>query len=249
MSRRDGWHGFDDIEDDYAMLDPIKLTITTPGIDDEGRAQELGIPAAIVTNYLIDHGIVCEKTDYYSFLLLNSLGTTRAKQGTLLAELLKFKEMFDENRPLCEVFPELVSSYPERYGSCGLRDHAQEMHRYLVRRRMLGKMQAAFEVIPRQELKPADAYREVVRRNVEYLHLDQMRGRIPAVMIVPYPPGIPVAMGGELLDGDSDAILDYLLARQDFENAFPGYEGDIHGVERDVVNGKTFFKTLCIKSR
>lgn len=48
--------------------------------------QPTGIPASIVTNYLISHNIVCEKTDYYSFLMLNSLGTTRAKQGTLLAD-------------------------------------------------------------------------------------------------------------------------------------------------------------------
>ena len=72
------------------MLDPIKLTFTTPGIDDHGKMQDEGIPAAIVTEYLILKGIVCEKTDYYSFLLLNSLGTTEAKQGTLLSALLRF---------------------------------------------------------------------------------------------------------------------------------------------------------------
>ena len=73
------------------MLDPIKLTFTTPGIADDGTMQPTGIPASIVTNYLISHNIVCEKTDYYSFLMLNSLGTTRSKQGTLLAALLQFK--------------------------------------------------------------------------------------------------------------------------------------------------------------
>lgn len=28
----DAWHGFGDIEDGYCMLDPIKVSITTPGI-------------------------------------------------------------------------------------------------------------------------------------------------------------------------------------------------------------------------
>ena len=41
-------------------------------------------------------------------------------------------------------------------------------------------------------------------------------------------------------------ILDYLLTRQAFEEPFPGYEGDIHGVERESVNGKTVFTTMCI---
>ncbi len=61
MSKDNPWHGFLDIEDDYAMLDPIKLTITTPGINDAGEMAEEGIPASLVTNFLIDKGIVCEK--------------------------------------------------------------------------------------------------------------------------------------------------------------------------------------------
>lgn len=247
MSADNNWHGFDDIEPDYVMLDPIKLTITTPGIDDAGVMADWGIPASILTNYLIDHNIVCEKTDYYSFLMLNSLGTTRAKQGTLLAELLKFKEAFDANLPLAQVLPGLVKSHPERYAGTGIKDHCVEMHRWIKEHQLLDKMQDAFEVIPDQALKPADAYHEVVRRNVEYVRLDKMGGRIPAVMMVPYPPGIPIIMGGEILNDRARPIHDYLLARQAFENHFPGYEGDIHGVEREVVNGKTCFKTLCVK--
>lgn len=247
MSAGNNWHGFDDIEPDYVMLDPIKLTITTPGIDDAGVMADWGIPASILTNYLIDHNIVCEKTDYYSFLMLNSLGTTRAKQGTLLAELLKFKEAFDANLPLEQVLPGLVKNHPERYAGAGIKDHCIEMHRWIRDHQLLDKMQDAFEVIPDQALKPADAYHEVVRRNVEYVRLDRMSGRIPAVMMVPYPPGIPIIMGGEILNDRAKPIHDYLLTRQAFENRFPGYEGDIHGVEREVVNGKTCFRTLCVK--
>ena len=108
-------------------------------------------------------------------------------------------------------------------------------------------MQAAFEVIPDQKLKPADAYHEVVRRNVEFVFLDDMMNRIPAVMMVPYPPGIPIIMGGEIFNEKAEPILDYLLTRQAFEEAFPGYEGDIHGVERKIVDGRTVFTTMCVK--
>lgn len=247
FSPADHWHGFDDIEENYAMLDPIKLTFTTPGLDEHGVMAETGIPASIVTDYLIKHGIVCEKTDYYSFLLLNSLGTTKAKQGTLLAALLKFKELYDANVPLRQVQPDLVETYSNAYGKVGLRDHCQAIHEYFKEHRLLDLMQAAFQVIPDQAMRPADAYHEVVRKNVEYVELGDMAGRIPAVMLVPYPPGIPVIMGGELFSDKAAPIFDYLTARQDFENCFPGYESDIHGVERLERDGKKFFKTLCVK--
>lgn len=247
FSPADDWHGFEGMEENYAMLDPIKLTFITPGIDQHGVMADTGIPASIVTDYLINHGIVCEKTDYYSFLLLNSLGTTKAKQGTLLAALLKFKELYDANVPLHLVQPALVKAYPQAYGKAGLKDHCQAIHAYFKEHRLLDLMQAAFQVIPDQAMKPSDAYHEVVRKNVEYVELGDMAGRIPAVMLVPYPPGIPVIMGGELLNQKAAPIFDYLSARQDFENLFPGYESDIHGVERFERDGKKFFQTLCVK--
>ena len=242
----DPWHGFADMEDNYAMLDPIKLTVTTPGIHADGSMGEWGIPASVVTNYLIGHNIVCEKTDYYSFLMLNSLGTTRAKSGTLLAALLKFKADYDANKCLCKIFPELAEAHPDAYRGIGLRDHCQAMHEWIRKHRLLEKMHAAFETIPDQAVKPAEAFRQVVLGNVESVELSKAAGRIQAVMMVPYPPGIPVIMGGEIFNDKAAPILDYLLARQQFEETFPGYEGDIHGVERKQVNGKTVFTTMCI---
>lgn len=247
FSKNNNWHGFKDIEDNFVMLDPIKLTFTTPGIDDEGRMAKMGIPASIVSNYLIDKGVVCEKTDYYSFLLLNSLGTTEAKQGTLLSALLCFKKLYDENALMDLVFPELVKAYPDAYAGVGLKGHASAIHEYFRKHAMLDRMQEAFEVIPDQAMKPADAYHEVVRKNVEYVDLSEMMGRTPAVMIVPYPPGIPIMMGGEKMNKKAAPIFQYLKLRQDFENEFPGYESDIHGVEREERGGKKYFKTLCVK--
>jgi lysine decarboxylase/arginine decarboxylase len=247
LSSKDNWHGFEDMEENYAMVDPIKLTFTTPGLDENGRMADEGIPASIVTDYLILHGIVCEKTDYYSFLLLHSLGTTKAKQGSLLATLLRFQELYNTNAPLQTVLPALVASHPEAYAAVGLKDHCNNIHRYYREHGLLDKMQAAFQVIPDPAMKPADAYHQVVRKNVEYVELQNMMGRIPAVMMVPYPPGIPIMMGGETMNDHARPIFDYLVARQDFENVFPGYESDIHGVERVERDGKKFFKTLCVK--
>lgn len=251
MSGKKGfnWHGFEDMEENYVMLDPIKLTFTCPGIDDKGNiSKKFGIPAAVVTNFLINKGIVCEKSDYYSWLLLNSLGTTKGKQGTLLAELFKFKELYDTNALLEEVFPEMVAQYPKNYEGVGLKDHCQAIHTYFSDNKILEKLQDAFNVIPYQQISPAQAFHQVVRKNVEYVELKEMMGRVPAVMIVPYPPGIPIMMGGEIMNEKAEPIHDYLMLRQDFENKFPGYESDIHGVERKQgPDGKKYFETYCMK--
>jgi lysine decarboxylase/arginine decarboxylase len=54
-------------------------------------------------------------------------------------------------------------------------------------------------------------------------------------------------MGGEVMNKKASPIFEYLKLRQDFENTFPGYESDIHGVERIEKDGKKYFKTLCVK--
>lgn len=248
LNSADNWHGFEDIEENYAMLDPIKLTFVTPGVAPDGSLKERGIPAAVVTNYLLDEGIVCEKTDYYSFLLLNSLGTNRAKQETLLSALLKFKRLYDENAPLSESLPELVEKYPQRYSKdTGLKDHCREVHEYIKSHNMLELLHGAFEALPEQAMNPTAAYRNVVAKNVEYVELREIGGRVPAVMVVPYPPGIPVIMGGEIFNKRSKAICDYLKALEDFENRFPGYEREIHGVEKLKRDGKIRFRIMCVK--
>ena len=32
----DKWHGFQNLEDDYCMLDPIKVSVVTPGVNTDG---------------------------------------------------------------------------------------------------------------------------------------------------------------------------------------------------------------------
>lgn len=73
----DEWHGFKGLEDGYCLLDPIKVTILTPGGNVDGSI--CGIPAAIVTKFLDKRGIQVEKTGDYSLLFLFSIGVTESK--------------------------------------------------------------------------------------------------------------------------------------------------------------------------
>lgn len=54
------------------MLDPIKATVITPGLDVDGDFADWGIPAGILTRYLSEHGIIVEKTGLYSFFIMET---------------------------------------------------------------------------------------------------------------------------------------------------------------------------------
>jgi arginine decarboxylase len=122
------WHGFGAVDGGFCMLDPIKVTVTTPGIDAAGVFADRGIPAQVVTLFLDEQRIEIEKTGDYTFLVLFSIGMTKGKWGTLLDGLLAFKRAHDENVPLRDALPTLAGSNPERYGSLGLADLCDEMH-------------------------------------------------------------------------------------------------------------------------
>src|SRR6185312_9619501 len=83
----DDWHGFGKLAEGFNMLDPIKATVVTPGLDMDGGFGETGIPAAIVTKYLAEHGIIVEKTGLYSFFIMFTIGITKGRWNSMVTEL------------------------------------------------------------------------------------------------------------------------------------------------------------------
>ena len=79
----------------FNMLDPIKATVLTPGLDVDGDFADHGIPAAIVTKYLAEHGVIVEKTGLYSFFIMFTIGITKGRWNTLLTALQQFKADYD----------------------------------------------------------------------------------------------------------------------------------------------------------
>ena len=96
----DRWHGFEGLAADHVLVDPIKVTILTPGLSADGSMQDHGIPAAVVVKFLSARRIEIEKTGLYSFLVLFSMGITKGKWSTLITELINFKDLYDANAPL-----------------------------------------------------------------------------------------------------------------------------------------------------
>jgi len=232
----DEWHGFPNLEEGYAMLDPIKVTVLTPGVEDDGSLSKWGIPAALVVKYLDCQGIINEKSGDYSILFLFSMGVTKGKWGTLIARFFSFKNLYDNNTMLEDVFPDLTQTYPARYAGMTLPRLAEEMHEFKRESHQLELLDKAFSTLPDPFMTPAEAYRKLVKNEVERVTLEEAQGRIMASGIVPYPPGIPLLMGGERAGTLKEPVMAYLRSLQDFDNRFPGFGHDIHGIEME--NGR-----------
>lgn len=237
------WHGFGEIEDGYCMLDPIKVSVVTPGVSPSGALMPVGIPAAVLTSYLAQQGIVVEKTTDFTLLFLFSIGVTKGKWGTLVSALLGFKRDYDANLPLSRALPQLVASWPERYGDMGLKDLCDRMFEAMAELQTTSLMGQAFSVLPEPRLTPTAAYEQLVKNNIERLTLEEMSGRTVATGVVPYPPGIPLLMPGENAGVGDGPVLGYLKALEAFDQRFPGFAHDIHGVE--VEDG--LYRIACLK--
>jgi arginine decarboxylase len=225
------WHGFGNLEDGYCMLDPIKVSIVTPGVADKGGLEKSGIPATLVTGYLHYKGVEVEKTTDFTILVLFSIGITKGKWGTLLNGLLDFKRDYDANAPLEQALPGLVNDHGATYGGLGLRDLADQMFAQLKSSKQVQSMAEAFSTLPEPRLSPNAAYQYLVRDEIEHVPLEQLADRVLATSVVPYPPGIPMLMPGEATGPDDGPYLGYLRALQNWDKKFPGFGHDTHGVE------------------
>jgi arginine decarboxylase len=237
------WHGFGNLAPGFNMLDPIKATVITPGLDVEGDFAESGIPAAIVTKYLAEHGIVVEKTGLYSFFIMFTIGITKGRWNTLLTELQQFKDDYDQNQPLWRVLPEFVAKYP-RYERIGLRELCHQIHDIYKTNdvaRLTTEMYLS-DMIP--AMKPGDAFARMAHREIDRVPIDELEGRVTSVLLTPYPPGIPLLIPGERFNR---TIVRYLQFARSFNDRFPGFETDIHGlVEEPREHGRMYYFVDCV---
>ncbi|MCY9776668.1 arginine decarboxylase [Proteus mirabilis] len=245
----DKWHGFsdEDIADTDSMLDPVKVTITCPGITADGQYQKMGIPGYIMTKFLDDRRIEIARTGDYTLLILFSVGVTKGKWGTLLESLLTFKKLYDSDALAVDAIPSLKEISPQ-YAKITLKQLCQSMHEKMDELDLMKHINDAVNSVPEPVMSPADAYQKVVRYKTEHVHLDDFSGRISASMLVPYPPGIPVLMPGERLPKGDEGVIGYLKALQNFDNTFPGFEHEIQGINVDE-NGDFWVRAIVEDER
>lgn len=236
------WHGFGKLADGFNMLDPIKSTIVTPGLDMDGRFAETGIPAGIVTKFLAEHGIVVEKTGLYSFFIMFTIGITKGRWNTLLTALQQFKDDYDRNQPMWRIMPEFCKKQPQ-YERMGLRDLCQHVHKLYAQYDIARLTTEIYTSELKPAIAPADAYAYIAHRKTERVPIDELEGRITVGLITPYPPGIPLLIPGEVFNSK---IVEYLRFSRAFNAEAPGFETDIHGVIEETVHGETQYFVDCV---
>jgi arginine decarboxylase len=94
-------------------------------------------------------------------------------------------------------------------------------------------------------MKPSDAFAKMAHGEIDRLRIEELEGRATAVLLTPYPPGIPLLIPGERFN---KTIVDYLRFARDFNKRFPGFETDIHGLVSSQVDGQREYYVDCVKT-
>jgi len=239
----DKWHGFGKLEKGFNLLDPIKATIITPGLSISGESKNSGIPAAIVTKYLSEHGVVVEKCGLYSFFIMFTIGITKGRWNTLVTELQQFKDCYDRNRPLWKIMPAFCQKYPE-YEKIGLKTLCDQIHQ-IYKKNNIAKLTTNMylsDMMP--VMTPAEAFAKIAHRQVDRVEIDKLEGRVTAILVTPYPPGIPLIIPGEKIN---KTIVKYFQFARLFNHQFPGFETEIHGLVKEQHQNEFKYYVDCVK--
>src|SRR5262245_6844868 len=224
--------------------------LLTAGINrGTGDYLDFGVPATVVANFLREQRVVPEKCDLNSILFLLTPADDESKLNTLIAKLVKFKNLWDEDAPLGEVLPTLYQQHRERYSGYSLRRICNEMHDFYRQANVQELQKACFRAgsFPELALLPQDAYAALVANQVDYVPLEKIHGRIAATLALIYPPGIGVIVPGERWDARAQPMLDYFRAFEESFNRFPGFNYEVQGVYQEQVNGRIQFHTYVVR--
>ncbi|MDQ2962970.1 MAG: arginine/lysine/ornithine decarboxylase [Pseudomonadota bacterium] len=245
LKANEKWHGFGNLAPGFNILDPIKATVITPGLDVSGKFAKTGIPASIVTRYLAEHGVIVEKTGLYSFFIMFTIGITKGRWNTLVTALQQFKDDYDKNQPLWKILPEFCVQQPS-YERVGLRDLCRQIHDMYKANDVARVTTVMYlsDMLP--AMKPSDAFACMAHREIERVEIDQLEGRVTSVLLTPYPPGIPLLIPGERFNR---TIVQFLQFARSFNQQFPGFDTDIHGLVEQNDGGKLRYFIDCVRAR
>ncbi len=247
---KSSWHGYAGYSDNYAMVDPNKLMLVTPGINRKtGDYLDYGVPATVVANYLREQRVVPEKCDLNSILFLMTPAEDESKLNTLIARLVKFKNLWDRDAPLSDALPSLYAAHNERYAGYTLKQICNEMHEFYRKANVKELQRLSFRSssFPEMAMLPKQAYAALVAGDVDYVPLDSINGRVSATLALIYPPGIGIVLPGERWDARAKPMLDYFLAFQEAFNRFPGFNYEVQGVYQEREDGRIRFYTYVVR--
>jgi hypothetical protein len=98
------------------------------------------------------------------------------------------------------------------------------------------------DIVP--AMKPSDAFAKMAHEEIERVEVDKLEGRVTAVLLTPDPPGIPLLVPGERFN---ETIVNYLKFTRNYNQSFPGFETDVHGLVVERENGVKKYFVDCVK--
>ncbi|MDR0996300.1 MAG: lysine decarboxylase, partial [Zoogloeaceae bacterium] len=129
-----------------------------------------------------------------------------------------------------------------RYERMGLKDLCKRIHA-VYKEHDVARLTTEMYLSPMEPaMRPSDAFAKMAHREIERVRIDDLENRITAVLLTPYPPGIPLLIPGERFNA---TIVNYLRFTRDFNRAFPGFETDVHGLVKDEDEGRYYVD--CVK--
>jgi arginine decarboxylase len=111
------------------------------------------------------------------------------------------------------------------------------------------------EMVPASVLKHANAFIRLFEDSAEFMARAITRAaqlyieRLPPPMfkaLMDYPPGIPLIMPGERITPATKSIHDYLLYAREFDQKFPGFETEVHGLRFEPAAGGRRYLLDCV---
>ena len=224
------WHGFEGYAKGQYFIDPMKLQFVTAGIDVEhGGYEKFGIPGNILANYLRENGIIPEKCDLNDILFLMTPAETATKMDDLVAKLVRFEKLIDEDAPMSEVLPSIYKAYQDKYNGYTIRRLCQEMHDFYKDREVSTLQKELFlkDYFPKYVMNPQEAQYEFMRGHGELVDLAEAEGRTALEGALPYPPGVICVHAGEAW---TKTAVEYFLDLVEGINQLPGFAPEIQGV-------------------
>jgi arginine/lysine/ornithine decarboxylase len=92
-------------------------------------------------------------------------------------------------------------------------------------------------------MKPSDAFACMAHREIDRVEIDELEGRVTSVLLTPYPPGIPLLIPGERFNA---TIVRYLKFAKSFNQKFPGFDTDMHGLVADETSRRSRYYVDCV---
>ena len=92
-------------------------------------------------------------------------------------------------------------------------------------------------------MKPSEAFAKLAHREIDRVPIDELEGRVTSILLTPYPPGIPLLIPGERFNR---TIVEYLKFARSFNEQFPGFHTDIHGLVEEEIAGRTRYFVDCV---